>query len=116
MASSKHPPARTPTMHFLAGLARGFAGALIFAIPILMTMEMWWIGFYIPPSHLAVLTAATLPLLVALSYYVGFETTPRLLDDVLDACAAYGVATVTAAVVLAAFNLIGPAVSVDDIV
>ena len=31
---------------FRVGLARAFAGAIIFALPLLMTMEMWWLGFY----------------------------------------------------------------------
>jgi hypothetical protein len=31
---------------FLIGLARAFAGAVLFAISLFMTMEMWWLGFY----------------------------------------------------------------------
>jgi uncharacterized membrane protein len=34
----------------LAGLARGLGGAILFALPLLMTMEMWWLGFYRSPS------------------------------------------------------------------
>ncbi len=30
---------------FAVDAARAFAGALIFALPMLMTMEMWWLGF-----------------------------------------------------------------------
>lgn len=30
------------TTKFLTGLARGLAGALLFALPMLMTMEMWF--------------------------------------------------------------------------
>ena len=30
----------------VVGLARAFAGAIIFALSLLMTMEMWWLGFY----------------------------------------------------------------------
>jgi hypothetical protein len=30
---------------FLVGLGRAFGGALIFSLPMLMTMEMWWLGF-----------------------------------------------------------------------
>ena len=87
-------------LHFLVGLARAGAGALIFSLPMLMTMEMWELGVTMYPARLALLTASTLPLLVALSYFVGFEETTTLLDDMLDACAAYGIAFVTSAVVL----------------
>jgi putative integral membrane protein (TIGR02587 family) len=97
---------RSPNAQFLIGLARAAAGALIFSLPILMTMEMWELGVTMPPSRLALLTATTLPLLVGLSYYVGFEETATLLDDVLDACAAYGVAFVTSLVVLFALAVI----------
>ncbi|ASP86653.1 DUF2391 domain-containing protein (plasmid) [Sinorhizobium meliloti] len=30
------------------GLGRAFAGALIFAVPVLMTMEAWALGFHLP--------------------------------------------------------------------
>jgi hypothetical protein len=30
--------------HAVVGLARAFAGAIIFALSLLMTMEMWWLG------------------------------------------------------------------------
>jgi putative integral membrane protein (TIGR02587 family) len=85
---------------FLIGLARAFAGALIFSLPILMTMEMWELGVSVAPFRLALLTGTAIPVLVALSYYVGFEETSTLLDDVLDASAAYAVGFFTSAGVL----------------
>jgi putative integral membrane protein (TIGR02587 family) len=71
-----------------------------------MTMEMWELAVAMTPLRLALLTATTCPLLVTLSYFVGFEETSTLLDDVLDACAAYAVAFVTSSVVLLAFGVI----------
>ena len=97
---------RTGNRQFLIGVSRGFAGALIFSLPMLMTMEMWFIGFAVDPLRLAALTAGMLPLLVVLSYFVGFEETPDLVNNVLDACAAYGIAFVTAAIVLATFGVV----------
>ncbi|CAN7555305.1 DUF2391 family protein [Phenylobacterium sp. LjRoot225] len=35
------------------GLARAVAGALIFSFPLLMTMEMWQLGFYMDRLRLA---------------------------------------------------------------
>lgn len=29
---------------FARALGRAFAGAILFAFPLLMTMEMWWLG------------------------------------------------------------------------
>ena len=42
---------------FLVALARAFAGALIFGLPLLMTMEMWALGFYMEPLRLALFLA-----------------------------------------------------------
>ena len=81
-----------------------------------MTMEMWELGVSIPPWRLALLTATTIPLLVGLSHYVGFEETSTLLDDVLDACAAYGVAVLTSAAVLYVFNVLQPGAPLLDMI
>lgn len=32
---------------FALGLVRAFGGGILFAFPMLMTMEMWWLGFSI---------------------------------------------------------------------
>jgi hypothetical protein len=40
-----------------AGLARGFGGSILFALPLLMTMEMWWLGFYLGPMRILLLMA-----------------------------------------------------------
>jgi hypothetical protein len=58
---------------FAVDAARAFAGALIFALPMLMTMEMWWLGFYIDPLRLALLLVLMFPLLVRLSQYSGIR-------------------------------------------
>jgi putative integral membrane protein (TIGR02587 family) len=108
------PGTRGPNQEFLVGLSRAFAGALIFSMPILMTMEMWELGVSVTPGRLALLTASTVPLLIALSYYVGFEETSALLDDVLDAFAAYGVAFVTSAGILYVFDVIRPGMPARD--
>ena len=34
------------------GIARAFAGAIIFGLPLLMTMEMWSLGFAAHPARL----------------------------------------------------------------
>jgi putative integral membrane protein (TIGR02587 family) len=107
---------RGPNLDFLVGLSRAVAGALIFSLPILMTMEMWELGVSIAPGRLALLTASTVPLLVGLSYYVGFEETSGPLDDVLDALAAYGVAFVTSAAILYLFEVIRPGMPARDYV
>src|SRR5687767_8205709 len=81
-------------------LARAFAGALIFAFPVLLTMEMWWFGMYLERSRLFLFLLLGLPLVFGLSHFSGtseqFSFTERLLDTFL----CYGVAFVVSAVIL----------------
>ncbi|MCZ0962364.1 TIGR02587 family membrane protein [Paracoccus benzoatiresistens] len=87
-------------------LMRAFGGAVIFAFPLLMTMEMWWLGFYIDPLRLLVFLALNLAILFGLSCFAGFRETFHLKEDALDAFAAYGVGTISSAVLLTLFGII----------
>lgn len=100
----------------LRGLGRGFGGALIFALPMFMTMEMWWLGFYIDRSRLVLLLMLNFPLLVLLSYHAGFERTPRWRDDLRDAGIAYGIGLTTSVVILGVLALITPDMTADEII
>lgn len=99
---------------FFKGLARAVAGALIFALPMMMTMEMWQLGFYIDPWRLMLLIVILVPLLAALSRFAGFKDSTCLRDDVIDAFVAVAVAVCMAAVVLALFSVLGPGMSLDE--
>ena len=93
---------------FFVGLARAFAGALIFAMPMLMTMEMWQIGFYTEDWKLLLLLVLAFPLLVGLSRYSGFKPTYGLADDIADALVAVFVGAAMSATVLLLCQVIGP--------
>lgn len=86
--------------HFLIGLGRGAAGAMIFGIPMLMTMELWHLGFYIGRSRLLLLLLVNIPLLVLLAHRIGFEQTFTWREAFRDATIAYAIAIVISAVVL----------------
>ena len=75
---------RTADRAFFTGLARAFGGAVLFALPLLMTMEMWWLGFYLSRLHLMLFMVLMIPLLVALDYYSGFEETRSWREDWMD--------------------------------
>ena len=91
---------RKPAREFAIGVARAFGGAMFFALPLFMTMEMWELGFYMDRLRLATFLAVFVPVLVGLSHYAGFEETDRWRDDVRDAFVALLVGFVTAAAVL----------------
>lgn len=107
---------RGANTEFAIGLARAFGGAVIFALPIFMTMEMWWLGFYMDRFRLVLLALLNLPLLTALSYHAGFEETFSLKDDLIDAFVAYAVGIVAAVFVLLLLSVIEFGMSWNEVV
>ncbi len=102
--------------HFLRGLARAFAGAVIFAFTIIMTMEMWSLGFSIPPYRLIIYILVSIPLLVGLSRFVGFEDTENLADDIIDAFVGYAVGFISSAALMFLFGLVDFSMSAYEII
>ena len=70
---------------FVTGLGRGIAGALFLALPMLMTMEMWYLGFYMARERLLLLLLINIPLLILLAHRIGFEETFTWREAVRDA-------------------------------
>ena len=85
---------------------RAAGGALVFSLPMLMTMELWQLGFYLDRARLLALLVSALPLLVLLSHHIGFERTRRWRDDVLDALIALGIAALVCMTLLLLFGAI----------
>jgi putative integral membrane protein (TIGR02587 family) len=102
--------------HFVVELGRAFAGALLFSIAILMTMEMWAIGFSIAPLRLALFTLATVLLLVRIAHDEGFEQSVTWRASVIDAFVGYGVGLLTAAAILPLLGVITWDMAADEIV
>jgi putative integral membrane protein (TIGR02587 family) len=107
---------RAGNRRFAVGLARAFAGALIFTIPMLMTMEMWWLGFSMSPGRLALFTLLALLLFVRLAHDQGFETSVTWRAAIIDAFVGYAVGAVTAAVILPLLGIIQPGMAWDEVI
>lgn len=98
-------------------LARAFGGALLFSLPLLMTMELWWFGFILSPLRLGIFLLVSLPLLLGLALYAGFSKAHRGLGHaLLDTLAALAVGALTAAVVLSLFGVLEPGAPPGQIV
>ena len=108
--------ARGADREFATGLARAFGGAILFALPLLMTMEMWQLGFSMDRLRLALLLLLMAPLLTLLSRLSGFERTFGLKDELVDAFVAYAVGFVASAAVLLLFSVIERGMSLDELV
>lgn len=106
-----------PDKVYIASLGRALGGALLFGLPLLMTMEMWELGgFRMERSRLLIFLLGGMPMLLGLSYFVGFEPTFRLKDEVLDALAAFGIGFLLSAVMLALLGVLGPDAAMGDLI
>ena len=102
--------------HFWLSVARGCGGAIIFSFPLLMTMEMWWLGFTMAPLRLLLLVVLTTPLLALVSYYSGFDRHHNLLEAVLDAFVGWVIGLALAFLMLAVFGIITADLPIREIV
>lgn len=91
---------------YFLGIARGFGAALIFAMPMLMTMEYWWLGFYVSRVRLAVFVLLMFALLIVLGFFVGLRPTTSLVAETLDAATGYSIGLIAALAALAVMGLI----------
>ncbi|MBU1345738.1 MAG: TIGR02587 family membrane protein [Alphaproteobacteria bacterium] len=87
-------------------LARAFGGALLFTIPLLMTMEMWAAGYVMDGVRLLAFLLAALPLLFFLSHYAGFRRQRSWADDLSDTLVALAVGFIVAGVFLTLLGVI----------
>jgi len=93
----------------LDGYTRALAGAFIFGIPLVMTMEMWWVGTHLEPLKLAGLLAFGFAANLALVHVSGFKDKDRtLVSDLEQALEAVAVGAAAATIVLLVLDRIGP--------
>ncbi len=107
---------RSGTWRATRDFGRAVGGALIFSLPMLMTMELWWLGFYLDRLRLLILLLTTLPALVVLSRHIGFEHTRKWRDDLADALIALGTAAIVCLTLLTLFGTITSDMPPDEII
>jgi putative integral membrane protein (TIGR02587 family) len=101
---------------FWLGLGRAFAGALIFAISLFMTMEMWWLGFYLNRFQLVLFLIVNLALLLGLARVRGFKQNISWAGCIIDAFVGYAVGFTTGALFLYLFGVIELSMPWDEII
>jgi len=100
---------------YAVGLARAFGGAIIFGYPLMMTMEMWWLGFHMDRARLLAFLVITLAMLCGLSFFAGFEQASSAKTVALDALSAFGVAVIASALALMCFGILTAEMSLDEL-
>ena len=91
---------KRPVHKSLREYARGAAGGLLFSLPLLYTMEVWWAGFTTHPWRLAAYVVATFVLLLGYNEFVGLRRDASFAEVVIDSVEEMGIGLVVAAVVL----------------
>ncbi len=77
--------------------ARGIAGGLMFSLPLLYTMEVWWVGFVAEPFRLLIYLAATFVLLLGYNHFAGLHHDASWLEVVIDSVEELGLGLLAAA-------------------
>lgn len=106
-----HPP---PIGESFQEYGRGLAGGLLVSLPLLYTMEVWWIGFIAHPHRLLGLLAFTYVLLLAYNRFAGMRHDASPVEVAIDSVEELGLGIVTAAIVLYLIGRIGPETSLDE--
>jgi putative integral membrane protein (TIGR02587 family) len=79
---------------------RGVAGGLLFSLPLLYTMEVWWAGFTSHPFRLAAYVAATFAMLLGYNYFLGLRRDTCFSEVVIDSVEELGLGLLVALVIL----------------
>ena len=90
-------------------VARGIAGGLLFGVPLLYTMEVWWLGGTTSPPRMLIILGVTLLPVTLLIHSAGFrnQKETRIVDSARDAVEAVALGLVMAAIVLVLIHEIG---------
>lgn len=79
---------------------RGVAGGLMFSLPLLYTMEVWWAGFTTHPSRLLAYVIATFLLLLGYNRYAGLRRDRSMTEVAIDSVEEMGIGFFLAALIL----------------
>ncbi len=91
---------KPPVSNSLREYARGMAGGLMFSLPLLYTMEVWWTGFVAEPMRLLVYMAATFVVLLGYNHYAGLHQDACWSEVVIDSVEEMGLGLIVAGGVL----------------
>lgn len=112
----KEPQSVESINETLKEYAQGVVGGLIFSLPLLYTMEVWWRGFTAPPSYLLLAVVVTYILLLGYNRYAGMRRDSSWWEVAKDSFEELGLAIVVSFLILLLLNQINFRMSVYEIV
>jgi putative integral membrane protein (TIGR02587 family) len=96
--------------------ARGIAGGLLFSLPLLYTMEVWWAGFIAQSWHLFVYVLVTFVVLLGYNRYAGLRQDAGIAEVAIDSIEEMGIGLLLSALVLWLLGRITLDMGVSEIV
>ena len=104
-----------PLGESLKEYARGVAGGLLFSLPMLYTMELWWSGFLASPLQLLTYLLVGFLLLFAYNHYVGLHNEPSFIEVVGESIEEMGMGLLLSFSILWICGRITPGMSLQEI-
>jgi putative integral membrane protein (TIGR02587 family) len=89
-----------PITKSLKEYARGITGGLVFSLPLLYTMEVWWAGFIVSPIPLIILMVVTFILLLGYNRYAGVRPDVNWQEILIDSVEELGLGFIISFLVL----------------
>jgi putative integral membrane protein (TIGR02587 family) len=89
-----------PVHKSLQEYARGIAGGLLFSLPLIYTMEVWWAGFTSHPLRLLLYVVVTFTLLLGYNFFAGLRRDASWVEVVIDSVEELGLGLLIAASML----------------
>ena len=86
--------------------ARGLAGGMLIGVPVLLTMEVWWEGFFVPAWRILVFYVFNFGVLLILQHYSGLHHRKTTASQVRAAIVAYGLGIFASAIILALLHVL----------
>ena len=106
---------RGPWAQELNDFVRAFSGAYIFGVPLLFTMEMWWIGEFGDRWKLLAFLGVGFVSNLALNYAAGFKRGTTFRSTIVQAVETMAVGIVAATATLLVLNRIRPGEPLDSV-
>lgn len=94
---------------------RGIIGGLLFSLPLLYTMELWWVGITASNEKLLVFIGFTFVMLLGYNKYAGMRTDSSFGDILKESAEEIGIAFIVTFLFLLLINKINFHMSTDEI-
>ncbi|WP_051285211.1 TIGR02587 family membrane protein [Aequorivita capsosiphonis] len=106
---------KKPIDESLKEYGRGITGGLLFSLPMLYTMELWWAGFIANPLQLIIYFIVGFSLLMVYNHYVGIRREHSIWEGFMESAEELGMGILLTIFILWITGRIAPNMSLNEI-